>query len=109
MFSPINPGRDIFLEMLEVELELPDDRHIRTVMEAEAKRMGLTLSKSRLAKLQPLAGRNPMLARKAVQRKKLGMKQDRVEHTQYVVIMPVIIAALFSFAFVRFVGLGTGN
>ena len=109
MFSPINPGRDIFLEMLEVELELPDDRHIRTVMEAEAKRMGLTLSKSRLAKLQPLAGRNPMLARKAVQRKKLGMKQDRVEHTQYVVIMPVIIAALFSFAVVRFVGLGTGN
>jgi len=31
-----NPGRDIFLEMLEIELELPSDRCIREVMEAEA-------------------------------------------------------------------------
>ena len=103
-----NPGRDIFLEMLEIELDLPSDRAIRQVMETEAQRQGMTLSKSRLAELQPLAGRNPMLAKKVIQRERLGIQQD-VQHTQYVVIMPVIVAALFAFAVVRFVGMGTGN
>jgi hypothetical protein len=37
------------------------------------------------------------------------IKQDKPEHTNYVVIMPIIIAALFSFAVVRFIGMGTGN
>jgi len=50
-----------------------------------------------------------MLARKVIQRQKLGMKQDQVQHTQYVVIMPIILAALFSFAVLRFIGIGTGN
>jgi hypothetical protein len=109
-FAAANPGRDIFLEMLEVELELPSDRHIREVMEAEAKKAGLNLNSSRLAALQPLAGRNPMLARKVIRNEKLGLnRQAKPEHTQYVVVMPIIIAALFSFAVVRFVGLGTGN
>lgn len=78
-------------------------------MEAEADRLGLQLSQSELAELQPLAGRNPMVARKVIQRRKLGIKQDKVEHTQRIVIMPILVAALFSFAVVRFVGLGTGN
>jgi hypothetical protein len=108
-FAAANPGRDIYLEMLEIELELPSDRAIREVMEIEAKKQGLNLSKSRLAELQPLAGRNPMLARKVIRREKLGMKHSAIEHTQYVVIMPVIIAMLFSFAVVRFIGMGTGN
>ena len=108
-FAVANPGRDIFLDMLEIELELPSDRHIREVMEAEAQKQGLQISKSRLAELQPLAGRNPMLARKIIKNEKLGLKQDKPEHTQYVVIMPVIIAALMAFGIVRFVGMGTGN
>lgn len=108
-FAAANPGRDIFLEMIEIELDLPSDRHIREVMTAEAERQGLNLTTAQLAKLQPLAGRNPMLARKVIRREKLGIRQEAVEHTQYVVIMPVIIAALFSFAVVRFVGMGTGN
>jgi hypothetical protein len=108
-FAVANPGRDIFLEMLEIELELPSDRAIREVMEAEAQKQGLDISKSKLAELQPLAGRNPMLARKIIRNEKLGLKQDKPEHTQYVVIMPIIIAALFSFAVVRFIGMGTGN
>ncbi len=103
-----NPGKDIFLEMSEIELELPSDRHIREVMEAEAKKAGLNLSSSQLAALQPLAGRNPMLARKVIRNEKHGLNKIP-EHTQYVVIMPVIIAALFAFAVVRFIGMGTGN
>ena len=96
-FAVANPGKDIFLEMLEIELELPSDRHIREVMEAEARKQGLQISKSRLAELQPLAGRNPMLARKIIRNEKLGIKQDKPEHTQYVVIMPIIIAASHGF------------
>jgi hypothetical protein len=106
--APLNPMRDIFLEMIEVELTLPDDGVIRTAMVNEAKAIGYELSRSQLAALQPLAGRNPMLARKVVRRAKLGLAQTP-EHTQYVVMMPVIIAMLFSFAVVRFVGMGTGN
>ena len=108
-FAVANPGKDIFLEMLEIELELPSDAHIRVVMAAEAQRQGLEISKSRLAELQPLAGRNPMLAKKIIKNEKLGIKQDKPEHTQYVVIMPIIIAALMAFGIVRFVGMGTGN
>jgi hypothetical protein len=108
-FAVANPGKDIFLDMLEIELELPIDRAIREVMETEAQRQGLQIDKSRLAELQPLAGRNPMLARKIIKNEALGLKQDKPEHTQYVTIMPVIIAMLFSFAVVRFIGMGTGN
>ena len=78
-------------------------------MAAEAQRVGLQISKSRLAELQPLAGRNPMLARKIIKNEALGLKQDKPEHTQYVVIMPVILALLMSFGIVRFIGMGTGN
>jgi hypothetical protein len=108
-FAVANPGKDIFLDMLEIELSLPSDAHIRLVMAAEAQRQGLQIDKSRLAELQPLAGRNPMLARKIIKQEKLGLRQDKPEHTNYVVIMPVIIAMLFSFAVVRFIGMGTGN
>ncbi|MEM8723398.1 MAG: hypothetical protein AAGE84_29625 [Cyanobacteria bacterium P01_G01_bin.39] len=108
-FAVANPGKDIFLDMLEIELDLPSDRHIREVMEAEAQKQGLQISKSRLAELQPLAGRNPMLARKIIKNEVLGLKQDKPEHTQYVVIMPIIIAALMAFGIVRFIGMGTGN
>jgi hypothetical protein len=108
-FAVANPGKDIFLDMLEIELSLPSDAHIRLVMAAEAQRQGLQIDISRLAELQPLAGRNPMLARKIIKNEALGLKQDKPEHTNYVTIMPVIIAMLFSFAVVRFIGMGTGN
>jgi hypothetical protein len=108
-FAAANPGRDIFLSMIEVELEMPTDAYIRIVMAAEAQRQGLQMTEAQLAALQPLAGRNPMLARKVVQREKLGIKNQSPEHTQYIVIMPVVIALLFSFAVLRFIGMGTGN
>ena len=108
-FAVVNPNKDIFLNMIEIELALPSDAHIRLVMAAEAQRVGLKIDQSRLAELQPLAGRNPMLARKIIKNEALGLKQDKPEHTQYVVIMPIIIAALMAFGIVRFIGMGTGN
>jgi AAA+ superfamily predicted ATPase len=59
--------------MAEIELELPEDKTIRRIMEDEAQKLGLNLSNSKLAELQPLAGKNPMLARKVKgAKKKLG-------------------------------------
>lgn len=107
-FAVTNPRRDLFIKMIEVELELPSDRTIRAVMENEATKLGLNLTPARLSQLQPLAGRNPMLARKVVRQEKLGINQT-VEHRQYLVMMPIILAGLFSFAVIRYIGMGTGN
>ncbi|MGK7898440.1 MAG: hypothetical protein AB4372_33700 [Xenococcus sp. (in: cyanobacteria)] len=49
-------------------------------MDAEAERQGLNLTKSQLAELQPLAGRNPLLARKVIRNEKLGIKHTS-QHT----------------------------
>jgi hypothetical protein len=105
----VNPGRDIFLDMVLIEMALPDDGVIRSVMQSEARRHGLALSESRLASLQPLAGRNPAIARKVVRNEALGLRQDRPEHTQYLDISPLILAATCTLGLLRFVGQGTGN
>ena len=63
----------------------------------------------KLAELQSYVGKNPMLARKAIQNEYLGLNKQNPQHTQYVVIMPIIIAILMGFGIVRFIGLGTGN
>lgn len=107
-FAVANPGRDIFIEMIEVKLELPSDRVIRKTMQDEAVKLGYDLTPARLSQLQPLAGRNPMLARKVVRQEKLGINPT-MEHRQYLVMMPILIAGLFSFAVIRYVGMGTGN
>ena len=107
-FAVSNPCRDIFIEMIEVELELPSDRTIRSAMEDEAAKLNLDLTPARISQLQPLAGRNPMLARKVIRQEKLGINQP-IEHRQYLVMMPIILSALFSFAVIRYVGIGTGN
>lgn len=107
-FAVANPNRDIFIEMIEVELELPSDRAIRSAMEDEAAKLGLNLTPAKLSQLQPLAGRNPMLARKVIRQEKLGINQP-IEHRQYLVMMPIILSALFSFAVIRYIGIGTNN
>ena len=65
-------------------------------MEAEAERQGLNLTKSQLAELQPLAGRNSLLARKVIRNEKLGIKQTN-QHTQYINIMPIFFAVMVFF------------
>jgi hypothetical protein len=107
-FAITNPSRDIFIEMIEVELEMPSDRAIRSAMEDEAAKLNLNLTPARISQLQPLAGRNQMLARKVVRQEKLGINQT-VEHRQYLVMMPILLTALFSFAIIRYIGMGTGN
>jgi hypothetical protein len=51
-----NPSKDIFLEMLELELDLPKDKQIRKVMQDEAQRLGLEIGDEKLAELQSYVG-----------------------------------------------------
>ncbi len=70
----------------------------------------LARGESRLAELQPLAGRNPMLARKVVRQERLDIRHQRPEHTQYITtIMPILVACLMAFGIVRFIGMGICN
>ncbi len=79
-FAVVNPNRDIFLDMIEIEIKPPEDSQIRAVMRDEAQQLGLNINDSRLAELQTLAGRNPAIARKVIRRERLGMNPDKVEH-----------------------------
>jgi len=108
-FAVANPMKDLFLNLVEIELGLPSDAEIRAMMDRESKRLGLELSRSRLAELQAMSGRNLLLARKVIQEEALGINKRKPQHTQYVVIMPIIVAALMSFGIIRFVGMGTNN
>ena len=57
-----------------------------------------------------MAGRNPMLAKKVIKNHRLGLTQKaKPQHTQYVVIMPILIAMLMAFGVMRFIGMGTRN
>lgn len=108
-FAVVNPRRDIFLDMVEVELEPPSEGHIREVMRAEAQARGLNLSESELADLAPQAGRSPLMAKQVIKRKSLGIKDEVASHTQYVNVTPLWYAFLAGFAVLRFVGQGTGQ
>lgn len=106
----VNPKRDIFLKMLEVELELPNDKVIRKMMRQEAQKLGLQLSESRLAALQPLVGRNPVLAKKTIQQEALGINPEQLpEHAQYLDITPLIMGAVSMLGVLKFWGMASGD
>lgn len=104
-----NPKKDLFLELLEIEMALPTDDRIRQIMRSECDRYGLRLSEAQLAALQPLAGRNAMLARKVIRAEALGLKQEKPEHTQYLDIWPLVLAFLALLGLFRFAGMATGE
>jgi hypothetical protein len=107
-FAVVNPNRDIFLDMVEIELSLPDDRTVRSAMETEARAIGLNISEARFSQLQSYAGRNSAAARKIIRQEKLGLTKDP-NHNQYLDISPLIMGMFCCVAIVRFIGMGTGN
>lgn len=107
-FAVAKPNRDIFLKMIEIELALPDDRHIREIMQQEAESCGLNISEARLSALQSYAGKNAAAARKIVKQEKLGLTKDP-SHNQYLDISPLVMGLFCCVGIVRFVGLGTGD
>ncbi len=102
----VNPNKEIFLEMIEVELDLPTNQAIREIMKAEAQAQGIELTPAELAELQGFAGKNPLLARKTIRKHKLGLKQ-KPKHSQYINIAPIFSLVLVFFLILKFVGMGT--
>lgn len=107
-FALVNPNRDIFLDMVEIELSLPNDQTVRSAMESEARAIGLNIKEARFSELQSYAGRNVAAARKIIRQEKLGLTKDP-NHNQYLDISPLIMGAFCCVGIVRFIGLGTGN
>jgi len=107
-FAVAKPNRDIFLKMIEIELALPDDQHIREIMQREAENCGLNISEARFSQLQSYAGRNAAAARKIVKQEKLGLTKDP-NHNQYLDISPLIMGMFCCLGIIRFIGLGSGN
>jgi len=107
-FAVAKPNRDIFLKMIEIELALPDDRHIREIMQREAENCGLNISEARFSQLQSYVGKNAAAARKIVKQEKLGLTKDP-SHNQYLDISPLVMGLFCCVGIVRFVGLGTGD
>lgn len=108
-FAVVNPKRDIFLGMIEIELEPPPESYIREIMRSEAIKRGLQFSESELAELAPQAGRSPLVAKQVIKRRALGIKDEVASHTQYVNVTPLWYAFLAGLAVMRFVGQGTGQ
>ncbi|MEM8637966.1 MAG: hypothetical protein AAGG51_03980 [Cyanobacteria bacterium P01_G01_bin.54] len=102
------PEKDLWLHILRYELPPPTEREIRAEIDKVARKGGVELSRSRLAELASQAGRSPVLATKLARAELAGMPQT-VSHAQYLDISPAVMAALFGFAILRFVGMGTGN
>jgi hypothetical protein len=107
-FAVVNPGRDIFLDMVEIELALPDDRTVRSAMESEARAIRLNISEARFSELQSYAGRNLTAARKIIRQEKLGLTKDP-KHDQYLDVSPLIMGMFCCVGIVRFIGMGTNN
>jgi hypothetical protein len=107
--AAVNPKKDLFFELLEIEMALPTDDRIRGIMRAECGKYSLVLSEAELAELQPLAGRNPMLAKKVIRSRALGIKQEKPEHSQYLDIWPLILVFFCLLGTLKFIGRGTGE
>jgi hypothetical protein len=109
-FAVAVPMRDVWLDMVTIELDTPDGDNVRSAMIDEAHRLNWQIDDATIAKLLPLAGGNVSIARKVIRGHRIGITHKaKPEHKQYVVIMPILIAALFSFAVLRYIGMGTGN
>ncbi|MCT7984909.1 hypothetical protein NG796_16685 [Laspinema sp. A4] len=108
-FAVVNPRRDIFLDMVEIELEPPSEKHIREVMRSEAQARGLNLSESELADLAPQAGRSPLMAKQVIKRHSLGIHDEKAEHTQYINVTALWFAFLLGFGAMRYIGMSTGQ
>lgn len=100
------PKKDIFVKLPPMELFPLGDRQIREIMREKAAELSVELSNTQLAHLQERCGGNPMLAERVVDEEHLGVDESSPDHTQWVDITPVVIAALMCLIIIRFLGLG---
>lgn len=101
--------KDIFVRLSKIELSPPSEAQIRELMTREAVRVSFSLSPSKLAHLQQLAGSNPMVAKNLVQEARLGRHIQEGQHNRYINVAPFINGLLALIGIIRFLGLGLGD
>lgn len=99
----------IFLKMSKIELGRLSEAQIREIMIREAIAIDFSLTPSKIARLQSIAGSNPMLAKQAVQEAKLGRHFPEGKGSEYVNVAPFVNAIFTALGIIRFVGLGLGD
>jgi energy-coupling factor transporter ATP-binding protein EcfA2 len=99
----------IFLKMTKIELGRLSEAQIREIMIREAIAIKFSLTPSKIARLQSIAGSNPMLAKQAVQEAKLGRHFPEGKGSEYINVAPFINAILTALGIIRFIGLGLGD
>ncbi len=101
--------KDIFLELLKIELKEINENLIRELMLRTAIEEGYPISADQLAYLQSLSGNNPMVAKNLIQEAKMGRHIEQGPHNQYINVAPFINGVLAALGIIRFVGLGLNN
>jgi hypothetical protein len=104
------PRKGIFLNLLRLELKPVPDELIRTLMYQEASVLGTGIHPAKMATLVTKAGGNPGLARRMVREVAAGIDDpNALDSSQYVDIMPMLMAIGALCGAVRLIALGLGD
>jgi hypothetical protein len=106
LFATLPPRRDIFLRLPRIELKPLPHAAIREIMTAAGAEIGRQFTPAELALMAERCGGNPMLARRAVREKQLGLDPTSPDHTEWIDGTPMLIAALLVFTLLRYIGRG---
>jgi energy-coupling factor transporter ATP-binding protein EcfA2 len=109
LFATKPPRTDIFLCLPYIKLSPLPDYAIREIMEQAARDRKMQLSTSDFARIQELAGGNPLLAIKAVENEYMELDVEGGDHENYMDATPLIVVGGIVFIIMRFIGLGTNN
>jgi hypothetical protein len=99
----------IFLKMSKIELSRLSEAQIREIMVRESVAIDFPLTPSSIARLQSIAGSNPMLAKQMVNEAKLGRHLNEGKGSEYLNVAPFVNGIFTALGIIRFVGLGLGD
>jgi energy-coupling factor transporter ATP-binding protein EcfA2 len=109
LLSIVEVKSGIFLKMSKIELSRLSEAQIREIMVRESVAIDFPLTPSSIARLQSIAGSNPMLAKQMVNEAKLGRHLNEGKGSEYLNVAPFVNGIFTALGIIRFVGLGLGD
>lgn len=106
LFAVPPPPKDVFLKLPRIELRDLKNSQIRELMTTTASELNATLSRAQLAELQSRVGGNPMLARRVINEEFLGLDDTAPDHQKWIDGLPLLLAGMLCFAFIRIMARG---
>jgi len=102
-------ARDLFLKLPRMELKPLDYEYIRKVIADTAEELQIEVTPADVANLQSRCAGNPMLARRVVHERQIGLQPSQHDHTEWINGTPFLIGALICLTMIRFIGRGIGD